>query len=76
MSMLKAIFFTLPLIVIAAMGLAYLLHTQMVQPQVEGVLLKLEAATVQLEQASTNDGANQEALKQIHTKLDTLLARP
>jgi Flp pilus assembly protein TadB len=76
MSFLKAVFFTLPLMAIAAVGLAYLLHTQTVQPRVEEILQKLEAATTQMEQAATAGEVTQQSLQQINTKLDTLLARP
>ena len=76
MSFLKAIFFTLPLMGIAAVGLAYLLHTQTVQPRVEEILQKFEAATIQMEQAATAGEATQQTLQQINTKLDTLLTRP
>lgn len=76
MSFLKAVFFTLPLMGIAAVGLAYLLHTQTVQPRVEEILQKLEAATTQMEQAATAGEATQQSLQQINTKLDTLLTRP
>lgn len=76
MSFLKAIFFTLPLMVIAAVGLAYLLHTQTVQPRVEEILLKLEAATTQMEQSTENAEATLEALERANVKLDSLMARP
>lgn len=76
MSFLKAVFFTLPLMGIAAVGLAYLLHTQTVQPRVEEILQKFETATIQMEQAATAGEATQQTLQQINTKLDTLLTRP
>lgn len=66
MSFLKAVFFTLPLMAIAAAGLAYYLSTQMIQPRVEEVLQNLEAATTQMEAAT-------ETLQDIDSKLDTLL---
>lgn len=69
MSLLKAVFFTLPLMVIAAIGLAYLMTTQTVQPRVDEVLLKVETAI-----ASTE--VNSEALEEINRKLDLLIAKP
>jgi hypothetical protein len=76
MSFLKAVFFTLPLMAIAAIGLAYLLSTQTVQPRIDEVLLKLETATTQMEASRTESEATAEALRQINAKLDTLIARP
>jgi hypothetical protein len=76
MTFLKAVFFTLPLMGIAAVGLAYLLHTQTVQPRVEEILQKFEAATIQMERAATADETTRQTLQQINTKLDALLTRP
>lgn len=68
MSFLKAVFFTLPLMVIAAIGLAYFMSTQMIQPRLQDVLNKIDAV-----EASTQ--ADGETLRQIDEKLDTLIAR-
>lgn len=68
MSFLKAVFFTLPLMVIAAIGLAYFMSTQMIQPRLQDVLNKIDAM-----EASTQ--ADSETLRQIDEKLDTLIAR-
>lgn len=76
MTFLKALFFTLPLMAVAAIGLAYLLHFLTVQPRVEEILLKLEAATTQMEQAEAESQAITDTLQQMNVKLDTLLSRP
>ena len=65
MSFLKAVFFTLPLMAIAAIGLSYFLSTQANQPRAEDVLQKVETAI-------TAADANAAVLKEINGKLDEI----
>lgn len=62
MSFLKAVFFMLPLMAIASVGLTYVMYTQSIEPRFNDAILKMEQ--------------NTEDLKQISTKLDVLLGRP
>lgn len=73
---MKAVFFTLPLMAIAAIGLSYFLSTQAIQPRAEEVLQKVEAAITAADTNAATLAEIDRKLSEIERNLAIIAAKP